>query len=79
MVISSTSSGSHILKLKKTELLLAISNMNIMHFESTQILYFQLFRIPNSHKMEVQIIGETAMQLPKYVGKTTFAVITKVW
>ena len=53
--------------------------MNIMHFESTQILYFQLFRIPNSHKMEVQIIGETAMQLPKYVGKTTFAVITKVW
>jgi len=29
--------------------------------------------------MEVPIIGETAMQLPKYIVKTTFAVITKVW
>jgi hypothetical protein len=58
-------SGSHIFKLKISELLLAISNMNIMHFESTQILYyFQLLRIPNSHKRKAQIIVQTEMQLP---------------
>jgi len=55
--------------------------MKIMHFESTQVSYykyFQLLRIPNNHKRKAQIIGETEMQLPKYIG-TTFAVITKVW
>jgi len=73
-------SGSHVLKLKTTELCLAISNTNLMHHESTQIsYYFQLLRIPNSHNREAQSIGQTEIQLPKYIGKTTFAVITKVW
>jgi hypothetical protein len=72
--------GSHVLKLKTTELLLAISNMNILHLESTQIsYYFQLLRISKSHNRKAQSIGQTEMQLPKYIGKTTFAVITKVW
>ena len=83
MIISphiSTQSGSHIFKFNTSELFLALSNMNIMHFESSQIsYYFQLLRIPNSHNRKVRIIGQTEMQLPKYTGKTTFAVITKVW
>jgi len=54
-------SESHILELKTSELLLATSNMNNVHFDSTQIsYYFQLLKIPNSHK----IIGQTETQLP---------------
>jgi hypothetical protein len=35
-----------------------------------------LLRIPNSHNRKAQSIGETAMEIPKCIGKKTLAVIT---